>query len=642
MKLDFITHDKLTVAKVNMRSKGRDPEVGDIQPSIAKRGVLIPLLVRPRADAGPEDAPFEIVAGRRRFTAVGNIVRDGGTVKPLPCAILDEGDDADAHAASMLENLVRVAPDEVSQWEAFVQSVKLGRNVDEIAAEFAFEVQTVKRILALGNLLPRIRTLYRDAEIDQTTVKQLTLASKSQQTAWLALWGDKDAYCPTGFRLKDWLFGGDAIKAGHALFDIEEAKVAVIADLFGDDKLVADADAFWTRQMAEVEARRLAYLEEGWSDVTVLDLGQRFDRYDHRHTSKRQGGRIYVEVRKSGEVSFHEGYLTEKEARARAKGEPGAGHEKVARPEVTSALNTYIDLHRHAAVRAELAKHGGVALRALVAHVIASADHYRVDIQSYRCGKDEVQESVETCAVEALFDERRRAVLAVLGFDPEDLAVVSEGCRARQFAPVFARLLDLPDPVVLEIVGIVMGETLGAGSEAVEMIGLHLDVDMAKVWTADAAFWNLIRDREVLGRIVGEVAGAEVAAANVSEKAKVLKTIVADHLAGINGRAQVVPWVPRWMRFAPSPYTARGGVGSVGAHARLLHILSRAAEDEAQREAERAEEGEAAGDGAADAGSHLPEGGDAEDVADSEAPESEGHRADDAKDGGGEAPPLAA
>ena len=81
MKLDFISHDKLTVAKVNMRAKGRDPDVGDIQPSIAKRGVLIPLLVRPRADAGPGDTPFEILAGRRRFTAVSNIVRDGGLLK---------------------------------------------------------------------------------------------------------------------------------------------------------------------------------------------------------------------------------------------------------------------------------------------------------------------------------------------------------------------------------------------------------------------------------------------------------------------------------------------------------------------------------------------------------------------------------
>lgn len=159
MKLDFIPLDKLTVAKVNMRAKGRDPDVSDIQPSIAKRGVIVPLLVRERAEADAAAIPFEILAGRRRFTAVGNIVRDGGTAMPLPCAILDEGDDADAIEASMLENLARVAPDEVTQWEAFAKLVKAGRKPEEIAADFAFEVRTVERILALGNLIPRIRSL---------------------------------------------------------------------------------------------------------------------------------------------------------------------------------------------------------------------------------------------------------------------------------------------------------------------------------------------------------------------------------------------------------------------------------------------------------------------------------------------------
>ena len=598
MKLDFIELDKLTIAKTNMRAKGRDPDVADILPSIRKRGVLIPLLVRPNplptGVEGCADGHFEILAGRRRFTAVNNIAREGGTPRPLPCAILDDGDDADAIEASMLENLARVAPDEVTQWEAFVKLAKAGRNVEEIAADFAFEPQAVKRILALGNLLPRIRTLYRDAEIDQTTVKHLTLATKSQQSAWLALFDDKDAYCPTGFRLKDWLFGGDTIKADHALFDVEAAKVAVVADLFEGEKLVADADAFWTLQMAEVEARRSAYLEEGWSDVIVLDPRQRFDRYNHRHTPKRQGGRIYVEVRKSGEIVFHEGYITEREAAARAKGEKGEAPAKVQRPEVTSALNTYIDLHRHAAVRAELAKHGGVALRALAAHVIAGADHYRVEVQSQVCAKEEVQESIETCASETQFDERRRAVLAVLELDPESLTVTGRGYGGgRQFTPVFARLLELPDPVVLEIVAIVMGETLMAGSEAVEMIGHYLAVDMAMVWQPDAAFWNLVRDKEVLGKIVAEVAGADVAAANEKEKAKVLKAIVADHLDGANGRAQVGPWVPKWMAFPPSPYTARGGVGSVAAEDRLLHILARAAEAEADRRAEAQGESDA-------------------------------------------------
>jgi ParB family chromosome partitioning protein len=606
MKLDFIPLDKLTVAKTNMRAKGRDPDVGDILPSIRQRGVLVPLLVRPNSDEGC----YEIVAGRRRFTAVNAVVREGGAARPLPCAILDEGDDADALEASMLENMIRVAPDEVSQWENFVKLVKTGRSEAEITATFAFEPQAVKRILALGNLLPRVRTLYRAGDIDQTTVKQLTLASKSQQTAWLALWDDETAYCPTGFRLKGWLFGGEAIKTDHALFDVETAGVAVIADLFGDEALFADIDAFWTRRMAEVEARKTAYLDDGWSDVVILERGQHFNRWQHSHAPKRKGGRVYVEVRDSGEVIFHEAWLTEKEAAARARGEKGEAPAKVQRPEVTSAMNSYIDLHRHAAVRAELAKHGGVALRALAAHVIASSDHYRVDLQSYVCAKDEVQESVETCGAEVMFDERRRAVLAVLGFDGEDLTVTARRAGQRQFAPIFARLLELPDPVVLEILAIVMGETLAAGSEAIEMVGQYLGVDMAKVWTPDAAFWSLIRDKEVLGEIVAEVAGDDVATANAGQQAKVLKTIVVDHLDGANGRPKIEGWVPRWMHFTPSPYTGRGGVASVAAHDRLLHIIARAAEAEAHREAEASEGGEgdpdpdvlvATGDGAADA-----------------------------------------
>lgn len=120
MKLDFIDMGKLSIAAANMRRKGKDPDVADLMPSIRARGVLVPLLVRPNCAEGH----YEIVAGRRRFTAIGAVAREGGAVRPIPCAILDEGDDADALEASMLENLARVQPDEVSQWEAFVALVK--------------------------------------------------------------------------------------------------------------------------------------------------------------------------------------------------------------------------------------------------------------------------------------------------------------------------------------------------------------------------------------------------------------------------------------------------------------------------------------------------------------------------------------
>ena len=118
------------------------------------------------------------------------------------------------------------------------------------------------------------------------------------------------------------------------------------------------------------------------------------------------------------------------------------------------------------------------------------------------------------------------------------------------------------------VVAVVMGETLASGSAAVEAVGMEIGVDMARFWQADDAFFGLIRDREVLTRIVAEVAGEAVASANAGEKSKTLKAIVRDHLDGTNGRAKRDHWVPRWMAFPPAAYTARGGVGTVAVHAK--------------------------------------------------------------------------
>ena len=106
---------------------------------------------------------------------------------------------------------------------------------------------------------------------------------------------------------------------------------------------------------------------------------------------------------------------------------------------------------------------------------------------------------------------------------------------------------------------IVIGETLAAGSAAVEAIGAEIGIDMAAYWQADEAFFEALRDKEVLTRIVAEVAGEEVAAANAKEKGATLKRIIRDHLDGANGRAKVEGWVPKWMAFPPSAYTARTG-----------------------------------------------------------------------------------
>ena len=199
-----------------------------------------------------------------------------------------------------------------------------------------------------------------------------------------------------------------------------------------------------------------------------------FAAWEYEKASKRKGGRVSINVRSSGEVSFHEGYVSRKEARRADKGI--STDEKSRRPEVTSTMQTYIDLHRHAAVRVEMAGNPAVVLRLMVAHVIAGSHLFRVTPEPQTARSDEVRESVETCPAEAAFDEKRRAVLGVLGFDPDTPTV----CRGHEgyhgLVVVFLRLLDLPDPVVMEVVAMVMGEALASGSAAVEAVGAHLQV----------------------------------------------------------------------------------------------------------------------------------------------------------------------
>ena len=559
MKLDFIALDKLTISPANMRTGKKPPDIANILPSVRARGVLQTLLVRPNCSPGS----FEIVAGKRRFYAAQAVAQEIGIAEPLPCAIMEAGDDAAALEASLMENVARLDADEVTRWEQFTRLVKEGRSIDDIATRFGLPELAVKRTLALGNLVPRIRQLYRAEEIDATSIRHLTMATKAQQKAWLALFDDPNASIPKGYQLKAWLFGGASISTSVALFDLATYEGRVVQDLFEKDGYFGDADAFLTAQMAAVEERKAAYLASGWSDVVVLPVGEWFDRWEHEPTSKRKGGRVYVSVVNTGEAAFYEGFLTKKEAKRLANGEAPT-LPKVQRPEVTSAMTTYIDLHRHAAVRSALATRPALALRVMVAHAIYGSPLWRVELQDQRSRNEAITESIETSVAEARFDERRRAVLAVLGFDPEAATVTKGHEPATGIGGLLARLLDMPDPAVMDVLGIVMAETLASGTPLIETIGVHLGLDMADYWVADEAFYSLIRDREVLTEILRDVGGDAVANAHASEKGKTIKGVIGDFLTG-NGRTKREAWVPRWMAFPPSAYTQRGGVATVAA-----------------------------------------------------------------------------
>lgn len=133
-------------------------------------------------------------------------------------------------------------------------------------------------------------------------------------------------------------------------------------------------------------------------------------------------------------------------------------------------------------------------------------------------------------------------------------------------------MIALDDADVMRVLAVVMGETLDVGTGLIELLGQHMGVAMADVWQADDALLDAVRDREVMGHLLTEVAGETVAAENAKATTKVQRGIIRDCLAGTNGRRRRESWVPRWMAFPASAYTARGGVGSVERAQRIARI----------------------------------------------------------------------
>jgi ParB family chromosome partitioning protein len=564
MKLAFADPRNMTISPLNMHHGRPKPDVSDIRPSIGKKGVLVPMLVQETfKDSLIVPGHFAIVAGARRWYAAMDEIAAGVEIDPVPIVILEAGDDAAAIEASLLENFNRLPPDEVSTWEAFTKLIRKGRTAQEIGATFFMTEAVVKRILALGNLLPRLRGLYQREVIEVATVRTLTLATKSQQKEWLAMFDDPERRAPTGAMLKAWLFGGGApIAAKHALFSLDDYPGQIIADLFGEDSYFADPDLFWTHQNQALADKREALLAQGWSAVEILETGRLFESWKHEHVSKAKGGKVFLAVSTRGEVTAHEGWLTAKEARraqaAAAKAQRGEGDQaepKSERAEVTSSQQAYIDLHRHSAVRAVLTDHPGVALRLLVAHALAGSHLWRVEPDPRRAGAQIVEDSAKDSPAEARFLAKRKAAAALLGADVERDLVGQR--RQGGAAGVFAKLLGLPDADVLAVAAVVIGETLAAGSEAVEAAGAVLKVDVGAFWTPDAAFFDLMRDREAVNAMLKEVGGKKVADGNLTEKVKTQKAILRDFLEGANDRPKVAKWTPKWLTFPAQAYTRR-------------------------------------------------------------------------------------
>lgn len=98
MELKHIDIACLSVSPANMRGVKKQPDLTNILPSVRARGILVPLIVRagacPELVEGGSPTTYEIVAGKRRYHAALAVAQESGGIDPLPCAVMEAGDDA--------------------------------------------------------------------------------------------------------------------------------------------------------------------------------------------------------------------------------------------------------------------------------------------------------------------------------------------------------------------------------------------------------------------------------------------------------------------------------------------------------------------------------------------------------------------
>ncbi|HEY4275918.1 MAG TPA: ParB N-terminal domain-containing protein [Rhizomicrobium sp.] len=555
----------LHVSPLNMRAEKKEPTIkrmaviaANLLPTVREKGIQTPLIVR------PNNTGFEIIAGRRRFYAARVIADEKGNFPNIGCDVREGLTDAEALEISLTENLAREDADELTYYEAFLSLTLKGRSVGEIARTYGKTEREVQQYLAIANLLPAIRELYRGDHLDAGDLRLLTMATKTQQRDWLKLFKDDEQPCGTD--LKGWLFGGAAIRTKFALFDLAPFAKKITGDLFSEDSFFTDANTFWEAQDAAIAERRDQYLAAKWTEVVVWERGKQWPQWDFVKATKKDGGRVYIELTHTGEVRFHEGFITARELREAEKKEQRAaakakleknGKDTPARPAITQAMQSYLDLHRHAVVRLAVIAHPADALRLMIAHAIAASGNWRVSPDRAGVRVDAIGESLAKSAAQSAFADEAKAVKAQLAPALKGTAsgsgISGRGCGDDDTTvKVFRHLLTLKDKEVARIAALVMAETLASGSAVTDSFGEHAGVETRLHWTPDATFFELLRDRASTSAMLAEVAGKKEADRLMSAKLKDMRAALAA------AAAKSKDWCPGWMRFPAQTRPTKG------------------------------------------------------------------------------------
>ena len=281
----------IAVNPLNPRKNFSGPKYDELLASVRAKGVLVPVLLRPKkAKQGKE---YEIIAGERRFRAALEVAKGNGGLEKatIPAIVQDMSDDA-AYDCMTIENLQRADLTPLEEARAF--KLYLDRKgpdaLQDLAERIGINPCYIRRRTAVVGLPENILAAWEKGKITYAHLEQLIRLDEVKMLEWfqkIGSWG------MTAKQLKDHL-DSETPKLSKALFSRKEAgceecqkNTDVQRRLFGDEigskALCCGPECFSEKQTAWIRGNWEKYkatrglTTNGFRFTTELE----YDQYQH-------------------------------------------------------------------------------------------------------------------------------------------------------------------------------------------------------------------------------------------------------------------------------------------------------------------------------------------------------------------------